>query len=185
MAQKDYNLEMVLDLLKNRENHIRGMAKNLETSHTTILRKINELLRENILDYVWGGKNKVFRLKRNLPAKNCIYMAEHYKLRRLFEEYPSLRITLQDVLAEVPSGLAIIFGSYARFEAGKDSDIDLFIETNDAEVRKRISLIDKRINVKTGALDPSNKLATEIIKNHAIVRGVEEFYEKIRFFKDA
>ena len=68
MAQKSYReikLELMLNLLKKKENHVRGIAKDIKIPHTTVLRKINELLDENVLDSRRQGKNKIFFLKKN------------------------------------------------------------------------------------------------------------------------
>ncbi|MCD4666552.1 hypothetical protein K8R47_01960, partial [archaeon] len=61
MEQKDYKLEIINELLKE-ENHIRGIAKNLKINHMNILRKINELSKENVVDYKEKGKNKTYFL---------------------------------------------------------------------------------------------------------------------------
>jgi hypothetical protein len=42
--------------------------------------------------------------------------------------------------------------------------------------------VNSRINVKTGSFDLDSNLVREIVKNHIIIRGVEEFYEKTGFF---
>jgi len=53
------DLEAILLLLRG-ENHLRGIAKELNGSHSTVLRKLDRLLKENVLDYKTEGKNKVF-----------------------------------------------------------------------------------------------------------------------------
>ena len=80
MVQNKNNLELeiILVLLKNK-THLREIARNLQESHSTILRKINELLKENVLDYKKEGKNKIFFIKNNLKAKNYVYSAEIHK----------------------------------------------------------------------------------------------------------
>ncbi len=186
MAQKYYDntkLEIVIDLLKNNENHIRGIAKNLGTSHTTVLRKVEELTKENVLDYKMAGKNKVFSLKKTLKTKNYVYMSENYKLNKLLERYPELGVILKEVISKAPSNLIILFGSYAKFIAKQDSDIDLFVETKDNTLKEDIKLVSGKINLKIGKFDLNNSLIREIVKNHVIIKGVETFYEKAGFFE--
>ena len=63
MEQKDYKLEIVNELLNNK-NHIRGIAKKLDINHMTIVRKIKELAKDNVVDYREEGKNKTYFLKK-------------------------------------------------------------------------------------------------------------------------
>ncbi len=64
MSQKNYKIMIIFSLLI-KENHIRGLAKEIGTNQTTISRKINELFEENVVDSKIEGKNKVFFLKKN------------------------------------------------------------------------------------------------------------------------
>ena len=50
MSQKDYNIKIINALLKS-ENHIRGLARLLNTNQTTIARKVKELYENNIVDF--------------------------------------------------------------------------------------------------------------------------------------
>ena len=61
-------LEIVLNLLRKRENHARGLANDFGVSHTTVLRKTEGLVKANVLDYKREGKNSVFSLKKTLKA---------------------------------------------------------------------------------------------------------------------
>jgi len=184
MVQKRDNLELeiILVLLKG-ENHLRGIAKQLNESHSTVLRKLNKLTMENVLDYRIEGKNKVFFIKKNLQAKNYVFNAERYKLIELLKKYPELNVIMEDISKAGKESLIIIFGSYAKSTAKKNSDIDLFVETRNRAVKEQIESIHSRIKVKLGDFDLSSSLIKEIIKNHTILKGVEEFYEKAKFFE--
>jgi predicted nucleotidyltransferase len=174
--------EIILVLLREK-NHLRDIARILKASHSTIMRKINVLVKENILDYKTEGKNKIFSIKNNLQAKNYVFNAERYKFIKLLKEYPKLNIILEDVLKVSEERLIILFGSYAKFIAKEDSDIDIYIETNDKKSKEKIGSINSKINIKIGTFDRNDLLIKEIIKNHVILKGVEEFYEKIKFFE--
>jgi predicted nucleotidyltransferase len=80
-------------------------------------------------------------------------------------------------------GLAVLFGSYARGKANKNSDIDIFIETKDRKLKQELELLNSRLSVKIGEYDRSSPLIKEIEKNHVILKGVEPFYEKIGFLQ--
>ncbi len=181
MSQNNYKIELIQTLLKH-ENHIRGLAKDLGTNQMTVSRKIKELYKENIVDYKEEGKNKVFYLKKTLEAKQYACIAELYKLFAIIKQYPKLRTVFEKIREKDTISLAILFGSYAKCLATIESDIDVYIETQDVKIQKEIELIDTKLSVKIGKYDHQNILIKEIQKNHIIIKGVEEYYEKNQFF---
>ena len=183
MVQNKNNLELeiILVLIKG-ESHLREIARTIKESHSTVLRKINGLVEIGVLDYNMEGKNKKFFIKNNLKAKNYIYSAEIYKLSKLVEKHPEFGIIFEDIKKNVPKGMIILFGSYAKGNPKQESDIDIYVETMDNSIKDKIKNIHSKINIKIGKFDTNSLLIKEIIKNHIIIRGVEEFYEKNKFF---
>src|SRR3989338_8697139 len=108
--------------------------------------------------------------------------AEHYKLIQSIKEYPLLRNIILNIKANPKIKLAILFGSYAKGLAHKDSDIDIYIETTSKELKKELEQLNLKASVKIGKYNPDSLLIKEIKKNHVIVKGVEQYYEKSRFF---
>ena len=184
MEQKDYKLEIVLSLLK--ENcHARALAKILNTNHTTILRKLKELLRENVLDFKEEGKNKIYFLKKTSESKANVFMAEQYKLTRTLKKYSFLRILIDKIQVNKKISLAILFGSYSKGIAKKNSDIDVYIETTNKKIKQDLESLNSKLNIKIGKYNKDNLLVKEIEKNHVIMKGVELFYERNKFFETA
>ena len=180
--RNNVELEIILALLKG-NYHLRELSRKLETPHATILRKLNEFVKENILDFKTEGKNKIFFVKNSLNAKNQIYSAEIYKLSKLIKKHPELEIIFEEIKKVVPKGMIILFGSYAKGNEKKESDIDIYIESTDNSLKNKLKEISSKINPKFGKFDRTSLLIKEIIKNHVTIRGVEEFYEKIKFFE--
>jgi len=179
MVQNMDNLEFeIINVLLRSENHVRGIAKNLGKSHSTILRKLNNLKKENVLDYKIEGKNKIFFLKNNIISKNYIQKAELQKLSTLLRAHPELGLFFEEILKKTDEKLIILFGSYAKGLAKKDSDIDIYIETKNRNTKKIVEDIHSKINVKIGLFDTKSPLIKEIIKDHIIIRGIEVFYDK-------
>ena len=181
MSQNNYNTRIVGALLKA-ENHIRGLAKLLGTNQTTIARKVHELSKENILDFKQEGRNKVFFLKKTLEAKQYAYLVETQKLIETLKKYPALRRVIETIKKNEKVSLAILFGSYAKGSANKESDIDIYIETTESKLKGEVESIDSKISVKTGKYNRDSLLIKEIEKNHAIIKGIERYYEKNKFF---
>ena len=181
MSQNNYNIKIVESLLKS-ENHIRGLARLLGTNQTTIARKIQELYKENIVDFKQEGKNKVVFLKKTLEAKQYACFVETHKLLETLRKYPPLRRIIEQIKKNEKISLAILFGSYAKGIATKTSDIDIYIDLRDNKLKEKVELIDSKISVKIGNYDSDNFLIKEIEKDHAIIKGAELYYEKNKFF---
>jgi len=181
MSQNNYDIRIVESLLKS-ENHVRGLAKALGTNQTTIARKLDGLYKNNIVDYRQEGRNKVFFVKKTLEAKQFAYSVEANKLLELLKRYPELRRIIEAIKKNKKITLAVLFGSYAKGTAKKESDIDIYIETKDRRIKEEVELIDSKISVKIGEYDKESLLIREIEKNHIIIKGVESYYEKNKFF---
>jgi predicted nucleotidyltransferase len=181
MERKDYKLEVVNFLLQER-GHIRGIANKLGTNHMLIARKIKELSKANVLDFVQEGKNKTYFLKKTAEARVFILMAENYKILQTLNKYPWLRSVIEKIQRDPKIHLALLFGSYAKGIASKDSDIDIYIESRDKNLRKELKMLDSKLSVKIGDYERSAPLIKEIEKNHVTLKGVEYFYEKNQFF---
>jgi len=173
----------ILNVLFGEEIHARALAKRLDINHMTVMRNLKELVSENVLEFRKEGRNKVFFLKKNMEARNYELISELYKLNKTLEKYPELRKTIKNIQQNKEIELAVLFGSYARGTANKNSDIDVFIETKDRNLKKELELLNSRLSVKIGEYDRSSPLIKEIEKNHVIIKGAEIFYEKIGFLQ--
>jgi predicted nucleotidyltransferase len=181
MEQNSYNIKIVRALLKS-SNHIRGLARAINTSQMTVVRKVEELYKDNVVDFRQEGKNKVVFLKKSLEAKQYAYAVEMQNLLEVLKKYPYLRRIIELVRKNKKISLAMLFGSYAKGNAGKESDIDIYLDTSDSKVKGEIEMIDSRISAKIGKYDSGSILIKEIEKNHVVLKGIEEFYEKNKFF---
>ena len=63
----------------------------------------------------------------------------------------------------------ILFGSYAKGLAHKESDVDLYLETKSQKVKEEISRLDSKLSVKIGVFNTNALLGQEIIKDHIII----------------
>ena len=180
--RNNIDLEVILVLIKEK-THLRAIARLLNEPHVNVFRTVKYLRKEKVIDYKKEGKNNTYFIKDSLEARNYVFMAEQYKFIKVLKQYPELHIILSSVLKQTKDEMIILFGSYAKFIAKENSDIDIYIDTEDLEVRKKLLPLHSRLSIKLGAFDMSSLLIKEIVKNHVIVRGIEEFYEKSNFFE--
>lgn len=184
MVQIKSNLDYEILLLLIRERmYLRAIARALNTPHSTIIRKINGLLGYGVIDYIQEGKNKIYFIKKSTIAKQYVYQAEMYKLIRLITIYPELEVLIKEILESTDEQLIVLFGSYAKFSAKKESDIDLYICSQNNSLIDKLTQINSKISIKLGKFDTNSNLIKEIINNHIILRGEEVYYEQLRFFK--
>jgi len=181
MEQKSYKLEIIRVLLRE-NSHIREIAKKLNINHMMIVRKIKELSKENVVDFTQEGKNQTYFLKKTAEAQAYAFIAGQYSLLQTIIKYPELRSIIEKIQRDKRIKLAVLFGSYAKGLAKKDSDIDIFIETKNQNLKKELALIDSKLSIKIGVYNKENNLIKEIDKNHVIIKGIEHYYEKNQFF---
>ncbi|MBU0459752.1 MAG: nucleotidyltransferase domain-containing protein [Nanoarchaeota archaeon] len=174
--------KLILELVRG-ELHGRALVKLIRIPQATVQRKLIQLEKENVLDAKIEGRNKVYFIKKGFSAKKYIFNAENDKFLELIDRYPFLEPIIEDVLKKCSGEMIILFGSYAKFTSTSKSDIDLYVETNNRKMKADLENIHSKLNVKMGLFNPNDLLIREIIKNHVVIRGEEEFYEKIKFFE--
>ena len=178
----NYTYEILLFLLK-KDRHGRELAKELKTSLTRVQAILTELRNINVLDYRIEGKNHIYFIKKNLVSKSFILNAENYKLAKILSKHPELEPLFQDIIKKSQCHLILLFGSYAKNTERKESDIDIYIETTNPKIKEEAQKIYDLISVKIGKFNVNDLLIKEIMKNHAIIKGGENYYEKIKFFE--
>jgi len=174
--------EIVSELIKRKELHLRALSKLINIPHPTVYRETKKLKEDNILEYEMKGRNKMISLKKGIESLYAIYQTEYYKTLKFIEKNPEFSILIEEIIKKTNSNLIILFGSYAKGIAKKDSDIDLFVETKNKKIKEMLENTNSRLSVKIGRLDNKTYLGKEIIDNHIIIKGVETYYEKNPIF---
>ncbi|MDP4012033.1 MAG: nucleotidyltransferase domain-containing protein [Candidatus Nanoarchaeia archaeon] len=136
------------------------------------------LEKKNILKSVYRGKNKYFSLNlENIQTKIYLLQSEIYKTILFLEKYPQLKTFLK----EVSETTIIVFGSFAKLAAEKNSDLDLLMIA-EKEEKLPIYLIPYKIHeirmseksfVK--GLEKGETLIKEIEENHILLNN-HSFY---------
>jgi predicted nucleotidyltransferase len=173
----------IVALLLQADLHPRGLAEKLQTNHMTIARKLRTLVDENVADYRTEGKNNVYFLKKSIEGRNAAMIAELYKQSRIVSVYPILRNIFRIIQEEEEISLALLYGSYAKGIPSKTSDIDIYIDTLNTNLKKQLEQQHSSLSVKIGEFDPQSLLIREIIKDHVIIKGVEVYFDKTGFFE--
>jgi predicted nucleotidyltransferase len=183
MTFKRYDIFTAILYLYKTPTHVRELSRQLNISLTKTQAILKMLLDSNVVDYAFEGKNQVYFVKRNIFARTSLILAENYTLLQLILKYPRLESLFKEIMLKSPDTMIILFGSYAKLIPKKDSDIDIYIDTEDKTLKDKLKLISETLSIKIGTFNTDDLLIQEIIKNHVIIQGVEKYYEKIKFFK--
>lgn len=169
----------ILAYLFNGRGHMRKMEREIGVPHSTFLRKIIQLEKNGFVDYSMAGRNKEYFLKNNLKTKKALEIVEGFKMINILKKHPSLEPLFVEILKKSDAEMIILFGSYAKGIPKEESDIDIYVESEDAHLKKKLEELNSKISVKIGKFDMSSLLIKEIIKNHIVIRGAGRFYEQV------
>jgi len=162
--------------------YLRQISKLSKLPLKTCQNALAELENAKILKSKIEGKNKYFSLNlENIKTKSYLQQAEIYKTDLFIEKYHPFRMFLKSLKTNTP---IIVFGSFAKFKADKNSDLDLLIISN-KESKLPFHLLPFRphkINMteKTflKAIKQQEDLIKEIEENHIILNN-HSFYVNV------
>ena len=159
--------------------YLREISKLSKISLKTCQNTLINLEKAKILKSKTEGKNKYFSLNlENIKTKSYLQQAEIYQTDIFIEKYPQFKMFLKSL--NITDSI-IVFGSFAKFTADKNSDLDLLIISN-KELKLPFHLLPfnpHQINMteKTflKAINQQEYLIKEIEENHIILNN-HSFY---------
>lgn len=163
----------------SRTTYGRAIAKKIGMSQRTVANILNVLEKEGFLKYTREGKNKLYFIDKESPmCFQIIMLIESYKAVNFLMNNPRIAITLKDVL----NCGAIIFGSYAKNNPDKESDVDIvFLSKENKKIKEILGNSPIKFHVQFSTmsdfkkkLKEKNPLASEIAQNHIILGNFEE-----------
>ena len=162
----------------NKRIYGRNVAKKLKMNQKTVSNVLNELEMEHVLRFVKEGKNKYYSLNEFYPyMMEIIHLIETQRKINFIEKYKKIR-NLFSKLEERTEGMLIIFGSYASFGANEKSDLDVLSIGKIKNVEDLEDIYNIKINIikiNENKFDKNEHIVKEIIKNHIILKGTENF----------
>ncbi|MCK5023573.1 MAG: nucleotidyltransferase domain-containing protein [Candidatus Aenigmarchaeota archaeon] len=170
----------------DRGYYIREVEKLLKISPRTAQLILDDLENKGILESKTIGKIKMYELKRNSSSQRYMTFTEQYKAITFFEKNLLIKEIVEKTNKFI-SGMGFIFGSYAKGNANKDSDLDIFVAGKcDKEGIKKVSkTYGIEISVKCYPLKIFEKglvndiLIKEMLKNHVVFLNAEQFVKLV------
>ena len=176
---QELDLQIVLELERN-STHIRDLASKIKSSPATVMRRLIFLKENNVVDVIDEGRNSRYFLKDSFDKYQVLYMAQNYRLLKFVQVNPALKSMIVEIKNIVRGSLTVIYGSFAKGMQNNKSDIDIFVESDDRNIKSDIEMINSRLSVKIGPFDKNNPLIKEIVKDKVIVCGFERFYDLMK-----
>ncbi len=150
------------------EFYLRQISKLAKLPLKTCQNILINLEKERILKSDVEGKNKYFRINLdNIQTKFYTLKAEIHKTDNFLEKYPQIKTFLKSLNTNI---LIIIFGSFAKFKADKNSDLDLFV-VSEKEQKLPFHLLPYKIH-QINLSEESFKKA--ISEKETIIKEIEE-----------
>ena len=157
------------------EFYLRQISKLAKIPLKTCQNSLINLEKERVLKSKTEGKNKYFTLNLdNIQTKSYLLKAEIYKTDNFLEKYPEFKTFLKSLNTNL---LIIIFGSFAKFKNEKNSDLDLFIVSENEQklpfhlLPYKIHQINLSEKSFKKALMEKETFVQEIMKNHVILNN--------------
>lgn len=159
--------------------YLREISKLSKLPLKTCQNVLSMLEKYKILKSKIEGKNKYFSLNlENIKTKSYLLQSEIYQTDLFIEKYPQFKMFLKSLETIVP---IIVFGSFAKSTADKNSDLDLLVISK-KELKLPFHLLPfkpHQVNLteKTflRALKEQEDLIKEIEENHVILNN-HSFY---------
>lgn len=175
----------VLSIFTNgfeRDYYIREVQKLLKISPRTAQLILNNLEKRTILESKSRGKIKIYKIKKNIIAKQYLVLAENYKKIRFLEQKPLIKQIIEKIMPFV-DGVMVVFGSYAKNLEKNNSDLDIFIIGK--HKRQKIKEVSNTYGIKINVKQYGSKLfemkwsedilVREVLNNHILIKGTDEF----------
>ena len=185
-------LKIIKSIYENPRVNLTGLIKKVKASPNLVLEYVNKLSSYQIIkEERTKGEKKIH--VRNLIAdfdndiSKIIYsIIEINKRLEFLRKYKNLKPIFEQLTKESKNiDFIIIYGSYARLAAEKDSDLDVIIigKLNDNEInwiREIFITLEGELSLKIETINDflknKNKpLYQNILKEHIIMNGVEKF----------
>lgn len=178
-------LKLLLDKKEERFT-IKKIAESLEVNYRIVYENVLKLEKEGAIKVAQAGNSKLCEFAYNFNS--MVFEAEDLRRNELFKD-KNFKIIYNRLTELKFPFIALLFGSHAKGNAGRHSDIDiLFIGENEKEIRAALSLLPDKMHLTAVSYENFIQMAkskeftvvSEAIKNNIILIGIEEYYRLIK-----
>jgi len=186
----------IIDILSvNEKLTINEISTQLKETYSFVNKVTNKLIKDNIIIKQTIGNSHLCTLNlNNEKTQAYLTLNEIEKKERFIEKNKNIRTLISEITKKIQAECVLIFGSYAKGNQTKSSDIDLLIINNkkDNTINKEINLLETMYNIKINQIVINERIFKEMIqnnveinvgkealKNHIILYGSNIFWKLI------
>ena len=196
LEKTDYEVLIFLIENLNKEYSIKEISQSLKKPYVKIHSSINRLLKQKIIKEEIKGRSRYCSIDY-INNLDVVCFINSQKASNFLAKNKKISIVVEDIIKNIKfSNYSIVlFGSYAKGKADKHSDLDIAIITSEKgkEESDRVMNFVKRLSsLKIHSLEftyenfiemlksKENSVGKEMLKNHIIFKGCEQFYDCLR-----
>ncbi len=193
-------LKIINEIERNPKGvHLREISRAVNSGLPNVKRFLNILEKEKVVKKEKDAN--LLKFKLNEGEKTLSYLSQIHVDK--FLDLPNkIRTAIRDFMneLEIRPLIALIFGSYAKGNYNKNSDIDILLVFQKVEKEKEIEIFAEKISMRTNTkispvyvdyknfeknfLDKKHDFSGEIRKEVIVLLGVENYYNLLwRFLK--
>ena len=174
-----------------KEFTIRELSKMVDVDYKSVYLSVDALSEARIVGKRKAGNSTLCKLGKKF--NHIIFKVEEHRKDELLKN-GNIRVLYNEVKKiKSPFYICLVFGSYAKSKAAKNSDIDIIIVAENEDVVKReVDSIINSIPLKLHILDftpkefignflQGNTVINEAVEKNIILYGVEAYYRLLGY----
>jgi hypothetical protein len=192
---KEYNINQttlaIMALYRSnyrRACYLREIARDVGIDVKAVQLQVKRLERANILTSTQRGRITEYRLNlANVVTRYFLVLAETFVTAQFLMKSFVIKKLMNELGDAIEGGL-VLFGSYAKGQTRRESDIDIMVITKKRVNRDAFesigTLMGRNLSPKTasprqflGGLRDNDPLVREVVGNHIVLKGVDQFCE--------
>ena len=192
-SKLDTKTKIVALLLENKNERfsIRKIAKNVGIDYKAVYQAIDFLRKKGTLTAEHNGNTIFCSISRALDE--IIFSAESFRRNNIIKN-KNIKVTADSIKNDIGTSLFVmlLFGSYAKGNNTKESDIDIMFIIGNKEIENKIEKAVHRLplNIHPVILTENQfrnmaksrefSVVQETIKNNIILHNIEGYYEMVK-----
>jgi predicted nucleotidyltransferase/DNA-binding MarR family transcriptional regulator len=175
---------------------ISELMRKTRVSPKMLYEHVDNLKNSEVIKEIKIGKNVMKKFYPNLENENgklVFSLLEAQKREEFFSKYKNLRGPFLQLLQNLPKNVAciLVFGSYARFSARNESDLDLLFINFSGRAGRIESVLEEafvtfgKVSARTITVDQfiknknTDSMLKQIVKEHVCIFNIWKFIELI------